>query len=497
MLRLKSRFFSSIGLILLLTSILFSTSQCESPQTDPAPFLTAASNHLSNHKYAEALENFSKALPLIYDQKEQLQIHSKRAEIYYLLKKYDMALETLKMIAQKDSSRAADLKMLVQVEMRLGKFDDAVESMRELEKVAPGALRSPSLTQMQDAQRRLKQVRASYQTDPHKCLTELSSLISSYASDALELRLLRAECAILQRAFKIAAAEIKQVLEKEPLNTHALALYAQYLYKLGAIDKAKDTLRRCLTSDPDNKLCMKQHKNIKKGERLLLKAEIKLEDKKWDEAVDRFNQYLELFKDPYNRDEVLGKICNAYLQKKDIKKGIPECTKIVDQMDPGTSTFINAVLDRAELHFLEEDGLEDAEKDINLAETDSQGQEGKRIRSMKQKLERLKRMASRKDYYKILGVPKSATKKEIKKAYRKKAIENHPDRVQGEDDRKKAGKKMRDITEAYEVLSDPDKKRRFDNGEDLDGNGGQGGGFQGHHGFQGGFPGGGEWTFHF
>ncbi|MEL6916171.1 MAG: molecular chaperone DnaJ [Bacteroidota bacterium] len=63
------------------------------------------------------------------------------------------------------------------------------------------------------------------------------------------------------------------------------------------------------------------------------------------------------------------------------------------------------------------------------------------------------------DYYEILGVGKSATAAEIKKAYRKKAIEYHPDKNPGDT---KAEEMFKKAAEAYEVLSDPDKKARYD-----------------------------------
>lgn len=64
-----------------------------------------------------------------------------------------------------------------------------------------------------------------------------------------------------------------------------------------------------------------------------------------------------------------------------------------------------------------------------------------------------------KDYYKILGVEKSATQDEIKKAYRKLAMKYHPDRNQGN---KTAEEKFKEITEANEVLSDPEKRKKYD-----------------------------------
>src|SRR4051794_27144748 len=64
-----------------------------------------------------------------------------------------------------------------------------------------------------------------------------------------------------------------------------------------------------------------------------------------------------------------------------------------------------------------------------------------------------------KDYYKILGVPKTATKAEIKKAYRKLARQHHPDIKPGD---KKAEQTFKDLNEANTVLSDPDKRKKYD-----------------------------------
>ena len=64
------------------------------------------------------------------------------------------------------------------------------------------------------------------------------------------------------------------------------------------------------------------------------------------------------------------------------------------------------------------------------------------------------------DYYDILGVSKNATADEIKKAYRKQALEWHPDRHK--DDKETADKRFKEVNEAYQVLSDPQKKSAYD-----------------------------------
>lgn len=112
-------------------------------------------------------------------------------------------------------------------------------------------------------------------------------------------------------------------------------------------------------------------------------------------------------------------------------------------------------------------------------------------------------LALAKDYYKILGVPRDASDRQIKKAFRKLAIKYHPDKNKQKD----AEAKFREIAEAYEVLSDEKKRRQYDQfgAEGMNGNG-----FNFHHeGFQsfddifkdfdfgGGHGSGKEWKFSF
>lgn len=81
----------------------------------------------------------------------------------------------------------------------------------------------------------------------------------------------------------------------------------------------------------------------------------------------------------------------------------------------------------------------------------------------------------KKDFYEILGISKGASPEEIKKAYRKKAIQYHPDKNPGD---KEAEENFKTCAEAYEVLSDPDKKARYDQyGHQAF----EGGGYGGHH----------------
>ena len=92
---------------------------------------------------------------------------------------------------------------------------------------------------------------------------------------------------------------------------------------------------------------------------------------------------------------------------------------------------------------------------------------------------------SKRDYYDVLGIGRDADEQDIKRAYRKLAMKYHPDR---NPDNKDAEEKFKEVNEAYEILSSPEKKRRYDQFGHAGVSGNNAGGFEGFGGF-GGFGG--------
>ena len=90
-------------------------------------------------------------------------------------------------------------------------------------------------------------------------------------------------------------------------------------------------------------------------------------------------------------------------------------------------------------------------------------------------------MAEKRDYYEILGISKNASDEDIKSAFRKKALEYHPDRNKSKD----AESKFKEVNEAYQILSDSEKKNRYDQFGHAGVSGAQSGGagFEGFGGF--------------
>lgn len=86
-----------------------------------------------------------------------------------------------------------------------------------------------------------------------------------------------------------------------------------------------------------------------------------------------------------------------------------------------------------------------------------------------QEIEKAQKMAARKDYYKILGIAQSAHEREIKQSYRDMARKYHPDKAEAQGlSIQQAEAKFTDIAEAYEVLSDYDKRAAYDRGDDIE-----------------------------
>jgi len=151
---------------------------------------------------------------------------------------------------------------------------------------------------------------------------------------------------------------------------------------------------------------------------------------------------------------------------------------------------------RGEAKLLSED-WEGAVQDLKEAAQKSPQDMG--IREALMRAEKQLKLSKRKDWYKILGISKTASAAEIKRAYKKLALQWHPDK--NVDNREEAENMFREIAAAYEVLGDEDKRVRYDRGEDVDemNMGGGGGGFNPFGGggqqytfhFDGGFPGGG------
>lgn len=185
--------------------------------------------------------------------------------------------------------------------------------------------------------------------------------------------------------------------------------------------------------------------------------------KKFREAHKAYTEALEI--DPLNNDINSKLFYNRALMNSklgNIRDAIADCTEALKS----NPTYLKVLVLRAKSHS-DMEMYEECVKDYEAALKIEKTMEIKTaLRDAKNALKRSKR----KDYYKILGIDKNASDDEIKKAYRKRALVHHPDRHASatDEEKREQEKKFKEVGEAYAILSDPQKKTRFDNGQDMD-----------------------------
>jgi DnaJ family protein C protein 7 len=178
------------------------------------------------------------------------------------------------------------------------------------------------------------------------------------------------------------------------------------------------------------------------------------------EAVDVFNTCLDVDEDnnSYNATILLNiSIALAKLDKKEqAMSSLNRCIKLKPD-------YSKALVKRGEIN-MEEKNYDEAIQDFSSANTASPGEFGV---DAKLKQAKAKKKANKKDYYEVLGVSKTATDDEIKKAYKKQALKWHPDKnQQSEEQMKKADMHFKEANEAFAVIGKPDVRKKYDMGID-------------------------------
>jgi DnaJ homolog subfamily C member 3 len=332
------------------------------------------------------------------------------------------------------------------------------------------------------------------------------------AAGSLSLRQLRARCRFEMGEVEMGISDMQHVLQIQPslLEPHVNMSSMQF-YSLGQLDQALAQVKKCLQSDADYKPCKVLFKEEKALSKALKQIDKLMESRKFNQAskeltgstpetepgllTDIKTNFATRLEAGYIHPSAasglytsyLEKTCEAYLGMNNYRKAAPHCKQVLS-IDPHS---LHGLLHQAQAH-LEAENYEAAISSLNTAKEHHPSH----AQPIQQKLQdahlELKK-SKQKDYYKVLGVDRSAGEREIKKAYRSATKQFHPDKATSKGISKEdAEKKMASINEAYEVLSDPELKQRYDNGDDPnDPMSRQGGSpFEGAMPF--GFPGGGQ-----
>ncbi|QDZ24463.1 DnaJ-like protein [Chloropicon primus] len=293
----------------------------------------------------------------------------------------------------------------------------------------------------------------------------------------------------MQRDWPEVIRYTNEVLKYRRSHKESLMMRADAHYQEGMLDACKQTIAQIFRTFPEDKEAGDLYKLVKKVGKLKAKADKLAQENKLRQSLAEYKKLAEL-EDLNNREietSTIRILCTSYHQVEKWSSAVEWCSKGLSMIGEDDVALLAA---RAE-SYLRLDQLDEAENEarriLNIQ------QNNQKAHSIIQQVQKMRKMASRKNYYKILEVPKEAEEADIKKAYKKLARKWHPDK--NPTNREEAEKMFQDVAEAYEVLTDPEKKQLYDLGEDPnDPNARARSNFGFQHG--GGFGGGQQFHFH-
>ncbi|KAF9562923.1 hypothetical protein EC968_005052 [Mortierella alpina] len=445
--------------------------------------LDQAKIHLAKGEHLLALQDYDAAID--QDPRNYL-AYARRAATYLTLGRNNQALADFTTILDLKPDFYQALLQRGKLYARTGQFERATQDLKRYLRKHKNDSSAPEvqilLSDVQSASGALKPAaRAMTKGQSDECIRLLDRAILT-APLHMPFRLQRAECHLREGNVEQAAHDLSSTLTNQDTDPKLLRrLAVMTYYSLYQPDQALVQVKRCIHLDPENKQCKALFKKLKKMEKDIRKLDNDLEKKRWAgvinkvvgggdsslvrsielETADMEKENLAVGKMPKRLElKVYSAACKAYTETKDKSSSLQWCTKTLSV----DGSNLDGLIGRGTAHLLSET-YEEAIRDFTKAQEVAGGQDHK-IHALLSKSQRLLAQSQQKDHYKTLGVSRTASDREIKKAYRMQARKWHPDTYRGELLPDQVEKKMAAVNEAYEVLSNPEQKARYDNGED-------------------------------
>ncbi|KAL6503114.1 DnaJ subfamily C member 3 [Orobanche hederae] len=404
------------------------------------------------------------------------------------VKKYSEALAELNTAIEADPALSEAYLRRASILRQLCRYDESEESYKKFMVMKPGnSAVEKELSQLHQARKALDSAESLFDSgDFTKALEYIEKVALVFSPACSRAKLLKVRLLVATKDYSRAISETGYILKEDENNLDALLLRGRAYYYLADHDVAIRHYQIGLRLDPEHGELKKAYFGLKNLLKKTKSADDNANKGKLRLAVEEYKSALSL--DPnhsaHNVHLHLG-LCKVLVKLGRGKDAVTSCTAVLE-ID---GDLIEAIVQRGEAKLLVEDWV-GAVADLKSAAEKSP--QDMHIRETLMKAERSLKLSQRKDWYKILGVSKTAAMSEIKKAYKKLALQWHPDK--NVDNREEAEAKFREIAAAYEILGDDDKRAKYDTGEDIDDMGmGMGGG--GFNPFGGG--GGQQFTFHF
>ncbi|KAM8856456.1 dnaJ homolog subfamily C [Spinachia spinachia] len=441
---------------------------------------------LAAGQLADALSHFHAAVD--GDPKNYVAYY-RRATVFLAMGKSKSALPDLSRVIELKPDFTSARLQRGNLLLKQGGLDEAESDFKKVLKSNPSDKEEKEaqsqLVKADEIQRLVAQARSSFNSKDYvAAAAQLDTIIETCVWDVAS-REMRAECFILMGEMGKAVSDLKAASKLKNDNTLAFYKLSTIYYNLGDHEMSLNEVRECLKLDPDHKQCYSHYKQVKKLNKQIRSAEELIQEERYEDAVSKYEGVMKTEPNvPPLSLLAKERMCHALSKGQQGSRAVSVCGEVL-RSDPEN---VNALKDRAEA-YVQEEQYEDAISDYETAAKHSEND--RQIREGLERAQRLLKQSKRRDYYKILGVKRTAQKREIIKAYRKLAQQWHPDNFQDEEEKKRAEKKFIDIAQAKEVLTDPEMRAKFDQGEDpMDPESQQGqhphhfhGGHQGFQGF--------------
>lgn len=386
------------------------------------------------------------------------------------------------------------------IRLRQGDWGGAEEDLVMAHQQVHELRTAKSETQKADAANRTADVDA--------CVEHAGNAIR-IAPGSSHLRRLRAECRLAKGHVEAAIVDLIHLAQITPASDPAITAAKLLFYSSYDTAGATAQLKKCLHFDPDQKECKALFRKLRRLGGDVQKADDALEKRMWIKSRQAVEGLLPSVQEDYTELErsrllvessprllllhLYEAACKASQESpaKGGKKFSSYCD-LAMKADPDSTVALLAKAQR----MLDDDEIEGAIEILNRVNEITGGGDPSVHEKLKHAQQML-RKRGQKNYYKVLGAERDATLKEVRKAYRQKTREFHPDKYRGDLSQEQVERKMSEINEAYEVLSDEGLRARFDNGDDPNSQEGAHPFQQGGNPFAGGSGGGGGGGQHF
>ncbi|KAK0166250.1 hypothetical protein PV328_004689 [Microctonus aethiopoides] len=444
------------GLIFVLLNLLLDVGGTIS-QGEIAKHLELGWNFLARGQLQDALTQYHAAVD--GDPNNYLTYY-KRGIVYLALERPKLALSDFnKVLELKPDFTSARLQR-AQLLLKQALFDQALQDFNDVLAVEPNNQEALSgMYSIEPTQNEMYKAKAFAQQGAYVEAIQLITNIIEICPWASELREIRAECHVALGDYMNAVSDMQSTTKLLTDNTRGFYKLSVFRYRLGHVDKALAEIRNCLKLDPEHKECFPFYKKIKKIAKYLNDATAAEESRQFPDCIESAQRVLKSEPTVDNvRFSAYQILCKCYTNNNEPSLAVKHC-----QDGLKIHRHSDLLCDSAEA-YLAAEMYDDAIREVKEAlEIDPHFP---RAKELLQTAHQRQKMSESRDYYKILGIPRSASKREVIKAYRKAAQKWHPDNFPDTDEKKLAQKKFIDIAAAKEVLTDEEKRAKFDRGED-------------------------------